>query len=287
MTATGAATIVAVAPQTAPSAAAPPAPATKAGALTAELHLPQLGPGEKAPLLLMLHALGTSAEMIERLSEWPAFAEQNGLAWMAPNGPIDSQSRRFWDAGPSCCNFDGPALDHVSALSELLERTIAGAPIDRERVYVGGYSNGAFMAHRLACEKPELVRGVISIAGAGPMDRSSCKQPASLKVLQVHGDSDPIVTYEGGHLFKDPKLPRHISARQTAEDWAKALGCSSTTQPLEPVDFEASLSGPETKRERFRDCQRGGVELWTVKDGGHYIGFRNPGPSTIWEFFKG
>lgn len=283
--ATAAATIVSVAPQVATAAVAEPK--RKAGELEAPLHLPAtLAAGQKAPLLLMLHGLGSSAQMIEQLSEWPSFAEQNGVAWVAPNGPLDRQGRRFWDAGPSCCNFDQAEVDHVSALHDVIERAVAAGRIDRDRVFVGGYSNGGFMAHRLACERPELIRGVVSVAGSGPLDRSACKTPVSLRVLQVQGDADPIVTYAGGHLFKDPKLPQHISARKTAEDWAKSLGCEPQPVQLEPVDFEAGIAGLETKRERFEGCKLGRVELWTVVGGGHYVGFRSPGPAAIWNFLS-
>jgi polyhydroxybutyrate depolymerase len=284
-TATAAATIVAVAPQVPPPQVAPSKP--KAPALDAPLHLPPNLPAQtKVPLLVMLHGLGSSAEMIEQLSEWPKFAEDHGLAWIAPNGPLDSKNRRFWDAGASCCNFDQRKVDHVAELSELIEHVAGSAPIDRERIFVGGYSNGGFMAHRLACERPELVRAVISVAGSGPLDRSSCKTPVSLRVLQIQGDADPIVTYAGGHLFKDEKLPKHLSARKTVEDWAESLGCRAQPVALEPVDFEANLPGLETRRERYEACKLGGVELWTVAGGAHYIGFRAPGPSAIWQFLN-
>lgn len=287
-TATAAATIVAVAPQVPASSAPQPATTTtKPTGLQAQLHLPANLPSDaKAPLLVMLHGLGSSAEMIEQLSEWPKFAEEHGLAWIAPNGPLDSKNRRFWDAGPSCCNFDQREVDHVAELSELIERVAGGGRIDRERIFVGGYSNGGFMAHRLACEKPELVRAVISVAGSGPTDRSACKKPVSLRVLQIQGDADPIVTYAGGHLFKDERLPEHLSARKTVQDWAASLGCRPQPVALEPVDFEANLPGLETRRERYEGCKLGGVELWTVAGGAHFIGFRAPGPSAIWQFLN-
>lgn len=287
-TATAAATIVAVAPQVAPSGTSPlPSSSAAKPRLDAPLHLPpNLAPGTKAPLLVMLHGLGSSAELIAQLSEWPKFAEDHGLAWIAPNGPLDHKGRRFWDAGPSCCNFDQLKVDHVAELSELIERVAGSGPIDRERIFVGGYSNGGFMAHRLACEKPELVRAIISVAGSGPLDHSSCKKPVALGVLQIQGDADPIVTYEGGHLFKDPKLPEHVSARKTAEDWAASLACSAKPKTLEPVDFEANIPGLETRRERYEGCKLGHVELWTVAGGAHYIGFRAPGPAAIWQFLN-
>jgi polyhydroxybutyrate depolymerase len=255
--------------------------------LTATVHLPtHLATGQRAPLLLLLHALGTSAEDIEKRTDWASFAEKNGLAWLAPNGPVDALGRRFWDAGPSCCNFAGPPIDHVASLRALLEETLARHPIDRERVYVGGISNGGFMAHRLACAAPELVRGIVSISGAGPLDSGDCKEPKSLRVLEIHGDADPMVSYDGGHLSKDPRLPEHASAQKTATDWAARLGCRSDPVQLAPIDLEKRFAGAETRVTRYEGCTHGALELWTVTGGDHYLAFRQPAPDRIWEFLS-
>lgn len=253
------------------------------------MHLPeQLAAGQKTPLLLMLHSIGTSAEDIERRTDWPKFAAEQGVAWMAPNGPQDSLGRRFWDAGPSCCNFTGQHVDHVAALAELLERTLREHPeLDAERVYIGGISNGGFMAHRFACEAPDLVRGVVSISGAGPLERVTCRTPKKpLRVLEVHGDADPIVSYRGGHFLNMPLLPEHASAAQTFSDWAARLGCRADAQPGEALDFEKRYPGKETRVSRFANCEHGALELWTVSGGDHYLAFRDPSPRVIWQFLN-
>lgn len=234
----------------------------------------------------MLHGLGSSAREIELASDWFDFAGQQGIAWLAPSGPFDSHGRRFWDAGPSCCNFDRVAADHVAALATLIERTMENPQIDRSRIFVGGHSNGAFMAHRLACERPDLIRGVIALAGTGPSDPSHCKTPQLLRVLQIHGDADPIVPYGGGHLFRDPSLPVHVSAADTARNWSKLLGCDPTPRELARIDLEASMPGAETHVQSYPNCERGAVELWTVASGSHLIGFRSPAPAAIWTFMS-
>ena len=142
------------------------------------------------------------------------------------------------------------------------------------------------MAHRLACERPELVRGIVAVAGTGPLDRAACKAPGDLRVLQIHGDADPIVTYGGGHLFDDASLPVHLSATKTAANWAAALGCEPAPRALAPLDLEAALPGAETRRQGYAACKRGKVELWTVSGGSHYIGFRSPAPAAVWAFLS-
>jgi polyhydroxybutyrate depolymerase len=256
--------------------------------LHAVVHPPtQLAAGQKAPLLLMLHSIGTSAEDIELRTDWPRFAAEQGVAWMAPNGPTDSRGRRFWDAGDSCCNFTGQPVNHVAALAELLERTLREhAELDAERVYIGGISNGGFMAHRFACENPELIRGVVSISGAGPLERVQCRTPKYLRVLEVHGESDPIVSYRGGHFLGMPLLPEHASTARTIEDWAARLRCRGDAVPGEPLDFEERYPGKETRTSRYASCELGALELWTVGGGDHYLGFREPSPRAVWRFLS-
>jgi polyhydroxybutyrate depolymerase len=133
--------------------------------LEAELHLPKTAPGERSPLFLFLHGFGASAETIIENTDWVEFAERSRIAWMAPDGPKDRQGRRFWNAGDSCCNLGREPVDHVRALGALIERSLATDAIDAARVFVVGFSNGGFMAHRLGCEIPELVRGIVSLAG--------------------------------------------------------------------------------------------------------------------------
>jgi polyhydroxybutyrate depolymerase len=264
----------------------PTASATPGARLEAELHLRHaLKPDAKSPLLVLLHGFGASADALGEFTDWPAFAEKHGIAWLAPNGPEDAHGRRFWNAGSSCCNFDGRAVDHVAAIRELIERTLARHPLDPARVFVVGYSNGGFMAHRLACELPGLVRGVVSVSGAGPLEAVDCAETAPVRVLQIHGDADPVVAYAGGNLFGKAGFPLHASAKKTTEDWAARLGCGHATEPP-AFDFDAKLAGAETRVERFAGCRRGAVELWTVAGGGHTIGFRVPSQEAIWKFLN-
>jgi polyhydroxybutyrate depolymerase len=254
--------------------------------LAAELHVPKdVKSDERLPLVVLLHGLGASAEAIEKGTDWPRFLEAQRAAWVAPNGPQDRAGRRFWDAGPSCCNFDRLPVDHVAQIGELITRALAEHPIDPKRVFVGGISNGGFMAHRLGCELRSLVRGVVSIAGAGPASPASCPAGAPIRVLQIHGTADDIVAYGGGHLFGKTSYPEHVSAEKTVADWAARLGCGKPKSG-EPLDFEAKLPDSETKVTRFENCRAGRVELWTVDSGSHYIGFRSPSQEAIWRFLN-
>ncbi len=175
-------------------------------------------------------------------------------------------------------------MDHVAELRAVIAHALSSAPIDKQRVFVGGFSNGGFMAHRFGCEAPDLVRGIVSISGAGPLEPVTCRAASALRVLQIQGDADPIVPYQGGHLFRNPELPEHASAQKTVGDWAARLGCNINPKSEGGFDFEARLAGAETRVSRFEGCKFGQVQLWTVGGGAHILGFHAPGPESIWRF---
>ncbi|HEX6767355.1 MAG TPA: alpha/beta fold hydrolase [Polyangiaceae bacterium] len=265
-----------------------PLPGPDEGAYDAAVHVPSgLGANEKVPLVVVLHGYGASSSAIEEHTDFREFALKKRIAWVAPDGPKDKKGRQFWNAGSSCCNFENSPVDHVRALRRLVERALERYPIDAKRVYFVGFSNGGFMAHRIACELGGLVAGVVSVSGAGRKPNEACPATAPVRVLQVHGDADPVVEIGGGHLFRDDKYPIHLSAAQTVGDWAKRFGCKPKPKAVGSIDFEDKLPGAETKVERFEGCQRGAVELWTVHGGNHYIGFRAPAHEAMWKFLSG
>ena len=245
---------------------------------------PDRGAAERLPLLLLLHGFGDSGRHFAESSQWARFASTRRIAWVSPDGALDSSGKRFWNAGPSCCNFDGLPIDHVGALRGLLERSLATGAIDPDQVFALGFSNGGFLAHRLACELDGLVKAVVSISGAGPLETVPCPARSAVRVLEIHGDSDPVVSYAGGRVFRRGAPREHLSTERTVGDWAKRLGCRPDPRPAGELDLEAQLPGNETSIRRFEGCARGGVELWTVHGGQHALGFGGPGQGVIWSF---
>lgn len=75
--------------------------------------------------------------------------------------------------------------DLHTLLAELL-------PIDADRVYATGMSNGAAMSHRLACERPGRYAAIVAVAGANQAFGSpGCNPATRTPILQVHGTADP------------------------------------------------------------------------------------------------
>lgn len=250
----------------------------------AALRVPStLSAGERVPLLMVLHGFGVSSSLLIAKAGLNQVADTKKFAYLAPEGTRDSLGRPFWNAGPSCCDLERRAPDDVKRLRELLEFNLKNPAVDPARVFLVGYSNGAFMAQRLACDVSDRVAGVISVAGATPGPEIPCAPLTPLSVLEIHGDADPIVHYQGGVVFDRTDLPPHASAVDSVKAWAERLGCKGPLQNVGSADLEPNLPGSETALQRFEGC-RGSVELWTVHGGGHYVALQPPAIEAMWSF---
>ncbi|HWO08668.1 MAG TPA: PHB depolymerase family esterase [Polyangiaceae bacterium] len=249
------------------------------------LQLPERASG-KLPLLVFLHGLGGSGgELAEGLG-LAELSESLGFGYIAPDGVLDHSGRRFWNATESCCNFDGLAVDHVQLLRRWITQATANPRVDPGRVYIVGFSNGGFMAYRAACELGPLLRGIVSIAGAGSSGAAACRPNAKLSVVQIHGDRDPIVSFEGGYLFGDGQRPAHPSAEASVAAWAELDGCSGSAQPTRELDLDPRVPGAETQVVSYSGCGERRVELWRIPGGDHFAGLSRRSARAIWDFIS-
>ena len=231
-------------------------------------------PGERLPLLLYLHGLGGSGSEALASPELRALALRHRMVLVAPDGNLDREGRRFWNAGGACCNFDGKAVNDVARLEALLYHWTQRPEIDPARVYIVGFSNGGFMAHRLACYMDDRLAAIVSIGGAGRAPEEACAPVSTIAVLEIHGDADPIVRYGGGHVLDNRAADPHPSAPETFHAWAERLGCLTQAKAKEKtitVDLDPRLPGAETTIESYADCPHGSAQLWTVRGGGHQV----------------
>jgi polyhydroxybutyrate depolymerase len=257
-------------------ASSPSKPSASANAPLPEplggLQVPASRAGQKLPLVLWLHGYGASGGLFIGQLGVSELADELGFAYLAPDGMPDRFGRRFWNAGAACCDFDHKRPDHVRELKAMLDVALTDAAVDPARVYVVGYSNGAFMAHRLACDD-ERVRAIAAIAGAGPRSDEPCPRKAPLGVLAVHGDEDEVVEYGGGHVLGKRDIPAHPSVVDTLRVWATKNGCTGKLEKVGERDLQPKILGAETSEMRMGDC-RPPLEVWLVHGGGHLVATR-------------
>src|SRR5690606_30047136 len=139
-----------------------------------------------------------------------------------------------------------------------------------DRVALVGHSNGGFMAYRAACDHADLVRLVVSVAGAMAADDAACAPERPVSVVQAHGTADPVVSFDGGNLA-DVGLPEgaaYPSAADSVAAWARLDRCDDEPVAAGTLDLDVGLPGAETSVAAYSGCAGDvRVELWTI-DGG-------------------
>jgi polyhydroxybutyrate depolymerase len=91
-------------------------------------------------------------------------------------------------------------------------------------------------------------------------------------VLEIHGDADTEVLYDGAPAGSGPGNGAYPSAPTTVSDWVGLDGCSATADPASPpLDLDTSIAGAETTVQSWsQGCKPGGsAALWTVHGGMH------------------
>ena len=227
-----------------------PATLTVGGVLRTYLvHVPANLLG-RVPLVLAFHGhFGTAARMV-RITRFDALADADGFVVAYPDGLGGS-----WNDGrPQTAGADD--VGFVRALVAELSRTY---PIDPKRVYATGFSNGGIFTQYLGCRAGDLFAAIAPVSGYLPVAAlDACRPARSPSVLEIGGDADPIVPYDGGTVAVGPVDRGSIlSAARSVAFWARAASCA------EPP---AVAAGATT----YASCGRGrSVVLETVAGGGH------------------
>ena len=233
-----------------------------------------------APLVVVLHGYGASGRQQADYFGLLADAEEHGYLLAYPDGLTDPRGSRFWNATDACCNFYGNPVDDVAYLGAVIDDVASRYTVDPNRVFVIGHSNGGFMAHRLACEIGGRLAAVISLAGATWRNPASCAAAATVNVLQVHGDLDQTILYDGSDVYP--------SAAQTVAIWAQKNRCAGALEGRgADKDLDSGIAGPETRVEGHAGCPPGGAaDLWTLEGGGHTPSLGPSWADEAWAYFS-
>lgn len=221
------------------------------------------------PLVIVLHGFGASGFIQSLYFGLTDRVDTQQYVLIAPDGTLNSNDTRFWNATPACCAFSetDQQVDDVGYVRDLITEAALTYSIDEDRIGLIGHSNGGFMSLRMACEASELISSVVSLAGSTFVDAATCA-PADnpVSVLAVHGDDDGTISYDGRDgEFGFPSAP------VTTERFAALAGCD-VNNPITPpaINLMDTIDGDETTVIDYRGCQQNAeVSLWTIVDGPH------------------
>lgn len=221
----------------------------------------------KLPLVLSFHGGTGRAEVQRTMSQMNATADRHGFIVVYPDGTgpeIQLRGKEVpiltWNAGRCCGYAVKQNVDDVGFVRALLDKLQSQLPVDENRVYATGFSNGAMFTHRLGVELSDRLAAIAPVSGALMVDAAAPKQ--AIPVMHIHGLKDPNAKFEGGPGRVDKTT--HKSIPDTIAWWVKANRCRPKpvrTQPSE--DYTVERYEPES------DASQAEVVLITLPEGGH------------------
>jgi polyhydroxybutyrate depolymerase len=239
-------------------------------------------PGQALPLVVLLHGYSADASLQDTYFKLSQAGEAKKFLVALPNGTFDSNGKRFWNATDACCGF-GAQVDDVAYLTAVINDVKRRFTVDPKRVFLVGHSNGGFMSHRMACERSDMIAGIVTLAGVNWKDESKCTPTSPVSVLHIHGTADATIAYNGGAaVIGAPEFP---SAPATVKFWAGKNACTATSlSSIGNINLTNGI-GDETRRESYAGCPAGAAELWTIELGSHIPTFDGDYGARIAEWF--
>ncbi len=235
------------------------------------LHTPT-GDHEKEmyPLIIALHGGGGTAKSMIRLTQgrFNKIADRDGAFVVYPEAV-----RRHWNEGRDLpISFaHRNNVNDVGFIRKLITSLVNNYPIDPERVFVTGMSNGGLMAYKLACAMPELITAIAPVTATIPTDiLAECSNVEGTGLMIVNGTEDPYMPYHGGTIsILGMDRGEVISTGKTVHHWLRQNGCQVHS---EKKMMPNTVHHDKTTATQYfySDCTSGvKVALYRVEGGGH------------------
>lgn len=196
---------------------------------------------ESLPMLVFLHGLGDNIdnnnEIYQRIAdefEWIVLLPQALEASVNLMGTIIDIGY-MWNSGMSVSvgpltvspNSD---VDDPGFIMALIDTIKANYNIESENIYLSGFSMGGFMTHRMATEYGDKFNSFVATSGMMPKSLENATPSQPVKIMHIHGTTDPIVSYNGTSSVVEgmPNLLVGLTVEQTINFWVNNNGANTT-----------------------------------------------------------
>jgi poly(3-hydroxybutyrate) depolymerase len=143
--------------------------------------------------------------------------------------------------------FNSESQD-VHLIDKIVTDLKAGWCINSTAIFANGFSWGGWMSNHMACARPNMFRGIISIAGGGP-DQCTLSKPVAAMI--IHGSVDAAENISSGIAARNKFVSNNQCAATTAPTSFKlcvSYNSCAAGQPVywcehRPADFQETGPG--------------------------------------------
>lgn len=247
------------------------------------LYIPKETTGP-LPLVFNFHGSGSDPQIQEALSEFINLAEQHNFIVVFPTGVFtNSVSSKSWNANVE------EGVDDVQFVRDMIEAVASVSNLDRNRIYTTGFSGGARISSRLACELSDVLAAAAPVAGIQYPD--DCLLKRAIPILTFHGKADLINQYT---VSGNSRAYWRMGVETAIDKWRQANGCS--------FDNDKVILSTQITKFTWTDCEEATpIQFYMIDEAGHtwpgseaLIGIETLGVTNmdinasalIWEFFN-
>lgn len=157
-------------------------------------HQQPEGQTDNPVTLLLLHGTGGSeVSLLELGRQLAPAANRLSVRGRSLEEGITRFFRRF-----TAVSYDQEHLaSEADALASFVNHAASEHGFDQERVIAVGYSNGANIAVAMMARNPASVAGAVLLRPVMPLDDPPSNDLSGLKVLVLHGETDPYAAAAG------------------------------------------------------------------------------------------
>ncbi|HRI78635.1 MAG TPA: PHB depolymerase family esterase [Cyclobacteriaceae bacterium] len=259
-----------------------------------------LAPGKTYPLLIVLHGGGGNAKQTMNFCGFNLLAQRDKFIVAYPEG-----YKKGWHDGRIAPGVEAfqENVDDVGFIRATIEEIQSRLPVDPNRIFATGISNGAMMSLHLAHTLSDKIRAIAPVCGNIAENQSKEYRPKNpVAVLVINGTEDPLVPYDGGFVLNErSKRGKVISTDKMMEIWMTLI--PSTGQPaLQSIPDTDPDDGCVAERLVFPSWgSPNPIQLIRITGGGHtWPGGKQYLPKfivgkvckdfkaeeVIWDFFK-
>lgn len=235
---------------------------------------------ESLPVLFFLHGLGDNINHVNSEHNFQQVANKYNWMVVIPQA-IDEGNGTMWNAA-----LMNSTIDDSGFLMALLDSLSVQYPVNQDSVFFTGFSMGGFMSHRMAIEHGDRINAAAPVSGLITHAMANQTAVAPVRMLHIHGTSDPVVGYDGNSQYFGGNLGLGVDA--ILNYWRNANGC--TNEPVIDTLPDTHNDGlkfvqyvyPGTKELRFLKVI-GGTHSWYRNANQHDIDYI----TYIHDFFTG